>query len=175
MPAAFLPASTLEGLEGVRSDRRAEWSRRAFLALLVLVLVAGVSGRLGVRTERREASEGSWTVGLTYAAVARAGLDVPFEVTVHREGGFDGPVTLALTGDYLDIFETQGFTPEPSATTRGVDRVYLEFDPPSGSTLVVAYDAYIQPSSQVGADGTVGVYDGGRVQAAVSFRTLLLP
>jgi hypothetical protein len=40
---------------------------------------------------------------------------------------------------------------------------------------VVAYDAYIQPASQVGRDGTLSVVDDGHRVATVDFDTTLLP
>ena len=56
-------------------------------------------------------------------------------------------MTLALSGGYLDLFEEQGFQPEPRASRRDADTLYLTFDAPAtGDTFVVAYDAYVQPS-----------------------------
>ena len=181
MDRSLLPDSTLAGLSGAGAGAVGTWGRRVFLAGLVAVVAAGLLGLLGVRTATTSSAtgtgqaEGDWSVTFTHASVARAGLDVPWQVTVRRVGGFDEPVTLAVTGDYLDIYETQGLTPEPSAATRNGQLLYLEFDPPPGDTLVVDYDAYIQPASQVGAGGTVGVYDGTRVLAPVAFDTRLLP
>ena len=108
--------------------------------------------------------------------MARGGLDVPWEVTVTRQGGFDGPITLALDGGYLDIYETQAFHPEPSAGMRDGGTLFLEFDPPpSGEVFVVSYDAYIQPGSQVGSTATLAVVDQGVQVAPVVFSTRLLP
>ena len=111
---ASLPETTLEGLETRRQDVAGMWGRRAFVGCLLVVLAAGVAGLLGVRTTTADASDSGWSVQLEYASVARSGLDVPFTATVRHEGGFGDVVTLALTGDYLDIYETQGFHPEPS-------------------------------------------------------------
>ena len=60
-----------------------------------------------------EGAADGWTLSLEHAAVARAGLDVPFTATVTHDGGFEKTITLAVTGDYFDIYETQGFNPEP--------------------------------------------------------------
>lgn len=136
---------------------------------------------------------------MTYAAVARAGLDVPWKVTVRREGGFTGPVTLAVTADYFDIYEEQGLDPAPAAETADADRLYWTFDPPTAGTrpdgsvgpcgpavgsgllpascheLAVDFDAYIQPSSQLGASGEVAVLVDGAPAVTVPFRTWLVP
>jgi hypothetical protein len=176
-PTVNLPGSTLEGLETPAHDRTLLWVRRGVLMLVLLVVLAGATSSLGVRSGHAHATRSGWTLDLTYARVARSGLDVPWRVTVEHAGGFTGPVKLAVTGGYFDIFETQGFHPEPSAETRDGQTLYLTFDPPpSGDTFVVAYDAYIQPASQVGRRGQVSVIDPDQQRlVTVTFQTLLLP
>ena len=49
------------------------------------------------------------------------------------------------------------------------------FDPPPGDTLSVDFDAYIQPSSQLGASGEVAVVEAGVPVVTVPFRTWLVP
>ncbi|SFB72818.1 hypothetical protein SAMN04487968_101178 [Nocardioides terrae] len=170
-----IPASTLDGLESTSEARAAVWLRRAFLVLLLCFVAAGLAGLLGVRSTTSEASESGWTLSLRHAAVARPGLDVPWEVTVTHAGGFDDDVTIAVTGAYFDIFETQGFNPEPSDETRDADTRYLTFKKPEGDTLIISYDAYIQPASQIGRSGTVSVVDDGQRVASVDFHTFLMP
>jgi hypothetical protein len=94
---------------------------------------------------------------------------------VHAEDGFDKELTLAVTGDYFDLFETQGFHPEPTESTRDGSTLYLTFTAPESDTFVVAYDAYIQPSAQRGASATVAVVDGTTPLVQVRYRTRLLP
>jgi hypothetical protein len=171
-----VPDTTLEGLESQRQDVVGARWRRVFLVLVALIVAAGVAGLLGVRDATATAAEDGWSVRVQYAAIARSGLDVPFTTTVRHEGGLGKEVTLALTGDYLDIFETQGFHPEPSSTSRDAHTLYLTFDaPPDGDTLTVAYDAYIQPAAQVGRAATLGVLVDGHRVAVVDIHTRLLP
>jgi hypothetical protein len=171
-----LPESSIQDLQTPEQDRVSVWTRRAVLSVLLIFVLAGAASLLGVRATDQSASESGWTLELRHAAVARAGLDVPWQVTVTHRGGFDGPVQLAVTGSYFDIFETQGFHPEPSDESRDGDTLFLSFKPPdSGDTMVVAYDAYIQPASQVGRSGSVSVVDHGQRLAVVDFRTRLLP
>lgn len=170
-----IPTSTLAGLETSEEGRVAVWFRRGFLSLLLVFVLAGLFGLLGVRATTSHASEGGWTLTLRHASIARPGLDVPWEVTVTRPGGFDDDVTIAVTGDYFDIFESQGFNPEPSDETRDGTWRYLTFTKPPGDTLEISYDAYIQPASQVGRSGTVSVVDDGRQVASLNFRTFLMP
>jgi hypothetical protein len=171
-----VPDTTLEGLESRRQDVQGAWWRRLFLALLLLVVVAGLAGVLGVRDATASADEDGWSLRVQYAAMARPGLDVPFIVTVRHEGGFQDQVTLALTGDYLDIYETQGFHPEPSGEMRDRKTLYLTFDaPPAGDTFTVSYDAYIQPAAQAGRAATVAVWVDKHEVAPVDIRTRLMP
>ncbi|MEO6510446.1 MAG: hypothetical protein ABIO16_05610 [Nocardioides sp.] len=168
--------STLTGIEQ-RESPAAVWGRRGALAALAVFVVLGLLGVLGVHATTATADGDGFRVSLRYASIARSGLDVPWTLTVTADQGLDKEVTLAVTGDYFDIYETQGFHPDASASYRDADTLYLTFDtPPDGNTMVVTYDAYIQPASQQGRSGTVGVLaEGGRVVAAVDFRTRLLP
>jgi hypothetical protein len=165
--------------EGVPLDEGqrvgALWARRAMLVVLAAAVLAALLGLLGVHTSTATASGGGYTMSLRYPAVARAGLDIEWQVTVRHPGGFGKEVTLGVTGDYFDIFETQGFHPEPSAETRDGRTLYLTFDAPPGDTLVVYYDAYIQPASQQGKSARVAVLDHGRPAAWIDYRTRLLP
>jgi hypothetical protein len=172
-----LPATTIDELERRDQDVRGLWARRVFLALLALTVAAGLLGLLGVRTATSFAEgDGGWSLELEYPSVARAGLDVPVTATVTRDGGFGKQVTLAMTGTYLDIYETQGFHPEPDSTSRDGELLYLTFEaPPAGETFVFAYDAYIQPSAQSGAGGELSIIDEGRPVVTVDFETRLWP
>jgi hypothetical protein len=170
-----VPSSTLTGVDGLE-PARAVWGRRVVLAALAVFVLVGLTGYLGVHTTTTHAEQDGYDVSLRYASVARSGLDVPFEVTVTSASGFADTITLALTGDYLDIFETQGFHPDASSSVRNGQTLFLTFDSPGGDTFKLSYDAYIQPSSQQGRDGTLGVVtNDGNTVATVSFRTRLLP
>ena len=170
-----MPTSTLDDVDFGPPRPAAAWARRAFLTFLLVVVLLGVTGLLGVHSTTASASQDGWTVDVEYPAIARAGLDVPWTVKVTHPGGFGDQVTLAVKGSYFEIFETQGWQPSPSDETRDGDTWYLTFNAPEGDTFVVAYDAYIQPSSQRGREGWVAVMDSGRRLATVPFRTVLLP
>jgi hypothetical protein len=167
--------STLADVRPVARGPRPVLAKRLLVGLLSVIVLAGAAGLFGVRSRETSASAAGWTVSVTYAIVARAGLDVPWQVVVHRDGGFTGPVTLTVTADYFDIFESQGLDPEPTTETADGDKLYWTFDPPAGDELAVDFDAYIQPSSQIGASGEVAVLDGGSPVVTVPFRTWLVP
>jgi hypothetical protein len=167
--------STIGDVESWSQGRGGVWTRRVFITLLAVFVAAGLAGFLGVRTSTDSTTEDGWTLTLQHAAIARAGLDVPWQVTIDHPDGFGKELTIAVTGDYFDIFETQGFNPEPSEETRDGDTRYLTFTAPPGDTFTVAYDAYIQPSAQSGRSGTVAVMVDGRRVSELDFRTRVLP
>lgn len=168
--------STLERVHPPQVRSGGLRGRRVGSAVLLVFVLAGASGALGVRSTTSRTTEGDVTVAVTYAATARSGLDVPWQVTVQRDGGFDAELTLAVTGDYFEIFESQGLDPEPTEETRDGEWLYLTFAAPDGDTFVVDFDAYIQPASQIGRDGVVAVVelDGTHV-AATGFATRIFP
>jgi len=167
--------STLDDVCETSTPRAASWGRRGFLALLLVFVMLGASGYLGVHSRSATASSNGYTLDVHYAQFARAGLDVPLVVTVTHAGGFGKQLVLAVTSDYFDIFETQGFYPDPSATTRDGDTLFLTFDAPTGDVFRFSYDAYIQPSSQRGKSATVTVVDAGVPVVSTHITTHLLP
>jgi hypothetical protein len=171
-----LQDSTLTGVRPVSAGRRPVRGRSALVGLLLVIVTAGAAGLLGVRTTTATASAGPYTVSVEHAWIARAGLDVPWTATVHRRGGFTGPVTVAVTAEYFDIYESQGLDPEPSTQTADAEFLYWTFDPPpAGEDLTVDFDAYIQPSSQWGASGELRVLEDGGTAVGVGFTTALVP
>jgi len=137
----------------------AAWWRRVTLAALALAVLTALTGLLGVHTSTAAATGNGWDLSLRYPLVARPGLDVTWQATVTHPGGLGKSVTLAVTGDYLNLFETQGFHPEPADETRDATTLYLTFTAPPGDTFVVDFDAYVQPASQAGSAATVAVVD----------------
>jgi hypothetical protein len=168
-------SDTLSGIASRERSTRATWARRVFITLLVLVVVAGALGLLGGHTSTATASGDGYRLTLRYPAVERAGIDTFWELTVVHPGGFSGDVTIAVTGDYFDLFETQGFYPTPSATTRDGTYVYMTFTKPPGDTFVMMFDAYIQPYSVFGKAATVAVMDKGVAVASIDYHTWLIP
>ena len=168
--------STLADVRGFPGRVRARSGRRAVLVVLAIVVGLAATSMLGVHTSTKTASAGGWTMRLDYPMIARAGLDTVWRVRVEHPGGFGKkPIELAVTADYFDIFETQGFHPEPSKSTRDGEWLYLSFDPPKADTFAVDFDAYIQPASQLGRSAEVRLLEGERTRLSVRYRTWLVP
>lgn len=156
--------------------RRARLGRRVFFVALTGFLALAALDVYGVRTATVSATAGSYELTVQYAAVSRGGLATPWSVELRRAGGFDqGTVTLAADSGYFDVFDENGFDPEPvEARTEG-DRILWTFRAPVGDTLTVDFDARIEPAVQLTrAKGSVSLVDGDQ-PLAVTFSTFVMP
>lgn len=167
--------STLDGVRPAEAGPRSLLWRRVGFLLLVLFVAAGLFGFLGDRHGVVEGSSGGHELRLEFARSARPGLDVPFEITVSRDRGLDAEVTLALTGEYLDMYETQGWYPEATDMTRDGEWVYLTFATEGQPEMVIDFDAYIQPNAVRPRSGQLAVVVDGEPAEPLSFRTVLFP
>jgi hypothetical protein len=174
-PAEDDQFDTLQGVPVQERGKRGTWARRSFIAALTLVILAAAVGLLGGHTSTATANGGGYRLTLEYPHIERAGIDTLWELKVVHPGGFAGGVTVAVTGSYFDLFETQGFYPTPSSTTRDANNVYMTFTKPRGNTFVVMFDAYIQPYSVFGKKATVSVMDNGVPAASIHYHTWLVP
>jgi len=182
-----MPSSTLDTAVDVAGEAQQRLYRRRRLgyrvtsvALTLLVGAALVDASdvtvYGVDTDHAVASAAGWQLDVRYGTRSRPALATPFEIEVRREGGFDGPVTIAVSADYLAMWDENGLDPQPTGETQDGDTLQWTFEPPDGDVLVVSYDARIEPGAQNGKDGRVAVLDpSGAELVAVEFRTDLLP
>jgi hypothetical protein len=154
------------------------WWRRLFLLLLLVVVVIGLIGLLGVRSRTvvARSADGSVELSVHYAQVARAGLAVPFTVTVRREGGFTGDVRVAASSSYLDLFDRNAIDPEPDSSTATESDQLWVFTRPPGDSLAISLDMQVQAGRHWGRAGTISVLDeGGRPIVSATFKTWLSP
>jgi hypothetical protein len=150
--------------------------RRIALVVMAVVVVVGASGWLGVHAGTASTSDHGYQLTVTYPHVARAGLDIPWNLRLVHAGGFQGDITVAISKDYYDIFEFQGMHPEPSDETADGHFVYLTFSPPKHSDVfTTALDVYVQPASQLGRRAVTEVLIDDVVVARVNYRTWLVP
>src|SRR5688572_16398793 len=155
--------------------RRARTARRTFMVLLAVFLAAGLSGQLGVQSRSTTAQGGDYTLKVTYAQVSRPGLATPWSFEIHRPGGFEGPITVSTKTSYLDMFDENGFDPEPSKATATPEAVIWEFEPPDGDTLAVTLDARIEPAAQWGRTGETSVLEDGKPVVTAKYKTWVMP
>lgn len=158
--------------------RRARDARRVGLVAVAVFVALGLAGVLGTRTAETTASAGGYDLTVTYPQVSRSGHAVRFEVQVRRDGGFPAgePVRLRVLGRYYDLFDENGFSPQPDSETADDRYVVDEFAPPDGDTLLVSVDTRVEPARNRGEDGEVSVLDAdGRPVVTVRFHTFVMP
>jgi hypothetical protein len=148
------------------------------MALLAVVVLAGLLGFLGVRsrTVTRTSQDGTVEMQVRYAAVARAGLAVPFTITVKRQGGFDGEVRVAVSSHYLELFDRNAIDPQPNAATATDEDVVWQFTAPPGDELQVSLDLQVQAGQHWSRSGTVALLDDtGQRIVSTDITTWLAP
>jgi hypothetical protein len=175
--------STIEDIDA-GSDREVRRRRRRYGAttlVLTVLMALGVVDALGwwdtygVDDATVRSSGGGYDLAVRYPTVSRPALASPFEIIVTRAGGFDEPITLAVDQAYIEMWDENGLVPAPAAETSRGELIEWEFDPPSGDTLTIWYDARIEPAAQSGRDGSVAVLEDGAIVTAVTFSTRVLP
>ena len=155
--------------------RRARIFRRLFMTVLAGILALGLAGRLGVNTATTTANGGGYQLMVTYGRVSRPGLATPWSLEIRHPGGFEGPVTVSTNSKYLDLFDENGFDPQPSKSTATPDTVTWEFDAPDGDTLGVSLDGRVEPGVQWGGTGETSVLVDGKPVVTVKYKTWVLP
>jgi hypothetical protein len=173
--------STIDGLRPATGRRgRSLLHAATTVGLAAIVAVAVIDGIgwwdvVGVDTTTVRATGGGYELEVRHGTVTRPALATPFEISVARPGGFDGPVTVVVDRRYLAMWDENGLVPAPAAETTRGDWVEWEFDPPAGESLDIAFDARIEPGAQSGRDGAVGVVVDDQIVTSVSFHTAVRP
>jgi hypothetical protein len=167
---------TLEEERDERGVRRARNARRVGLTVILLLVVGGLAGLMGIRSATATASGGGSILAVTHAQVTRAGIATPLHIEVRRAGGFDGPISLAISASLLERFDFQNFYPNPSKETADGQWLRYEFDPPPGTTFRLSLDARTAPDQ----NGSIGRYevrllDRQAVITRVTFRMVVVP
>lgn len=151
------------------------WLRRAGTLLLAAIVIAGALSIFGVSESTVSASGGGYALTVEYADVSRPGLETPWKVRVEKPGGFDGPVTLRTTSEYLELFDLNGFSPEPDATRRDDQYSIMEFARPAGEVFQFSLDARLSPATQSSQSAVTALIDDGQVVAEVAYKTRVMP
>jgi hypothetical protein len=168
--------STLADFPDLRRRRGARLVRRCFLVLLFAFIGLGLAGRMGVRSSTVTTSADGYRITVTYAAATRPGLDTPWSIEIRHRTGFSGPVTIAISASYLDMFDKNGgLDPDPTDSRSDGRFVYWTFDPPRGDTLKASLDAIMAMGQQWGGTGHARLMDGDRVVVDTSFHTWVMP
>jgi hypothetical protein len=145
------------------------------VGLLTAFAVAGVSGFLGPKTSVVTTRGSGYTLAVTYPQVTRPGLPVRWEYTISHPGGFDGPVSLQTTFDYLHLFDLTNIEPEPIGASSTGGLILYRFSPPPGDVLRISMDAAAESGFHEPSETHTRVLVGGRAVLSVSFSTRVVP
>lgn len=152
--------------------------------LVSIIVIAGAVddaadvGIFGVTTGTRSAvtADGEMTVTVRYPTATRPAMASPFDIEIEKAGGFNERIQVAVSWDWLEMWDENAFYPGPSSSWGEDDHLVMEFDPPEGDVLRIIYDARIQPAQQWGRDGYVAIVDSaGALTGTVRFHTRVLP
>jgi hypothetical protein len=144
------------------------------LGALLAFAVAGAAF-LGPKTATATARGSGYTVVVTYPSVTRPGLPIRWEYVITHPGGFDGPVSLATTFDYLHLFDLTNIEPEAVGSTSTAGEVVYTFARPAGDELRVSMDATAESGFHEVPETTTQVAVGGSTVVTVRFSTKVVP
>lgn len=155
--------------------RRQRLERRIMLGILVVFLALGAFEVFGAWTRTVTSTGNGVTLSVAYPAVTRPGLPIRWEFTVTRPGGFDGPITLRTTFDYLHLLDISNLEPDARSATASNDDLAYTFAPPDGDTLRVSMDGNTEPGFHELPPVTTIVSIDGADAASVTYRTVVVP
>lgn len=143
--------------------------------MLVVFLAAGAFEVFGSKTDRTSATAAGYTLTVTYPSVTRPGLPIRWEFEVTHPGGFDQPIRLATTFDYLHLFDTSNLEPEPVSSTGSDTEVIYVFDPPPGDVFRVSMDGNAEPGFHELPAATTTLLVGEQPVVSVTYATKVVP
>ena len=157
---------------------RIHFLRDAALTLMTALTIVGATSLLGVHDGTSSASAAGYDTQLAYPRITRGGLSADLQLRIARHGGFGGaPVTVALTKDYLDLYDIQQVFPAPVRATSDAASIYWTFEPPPGEVLDVTIPCETAESlNEVGVhDAELRVLAGGTVVTGTTLSTVVVP
>ncbi len=180
-PTDTLGATHPDRDEGARRYRNHRWTYAVFRVFLVVLVGSAVLDTAsevdvwGPATDTVRASGGGYELAVRYPTVSRPALATPFDIVVRREGGFSGPLDIAIDPNWFEMWDFQSLNPHPSEETADPTRLIWTFEPPDGEVLRIFFDGRIQPAEQSGRSGYVAVLDDGVAVAQVTFTSAVRP
>src|SRR5829696_2061255 len=120
-----------QGVKHPDAAVRDMWLRRILITIVSVIVVIGLTGRLGVRsnTLTQRASSGDTNVELTYPEVARPGLAVPWRLSVTGlDLSLPHLVEFELSSEYADSFDFNNLPPDPESVSRTPSTITYEFE-----------------------------------------------
>ena len=168
---------------GARPRRQRQILYGTLTTVVSLVVLAAVVEAVvglpvyGTDTDTVRHANGPTALTVHFPRVTRSRLNADLELVVSRAGGFDTPLVVSMSADYLARFDASGPSPTPTSETATDSELLMTFDPPPGETLEVRWDLSAEPVTYfVSAAAAVSVLDdAGRSTVTVPFTTEIRP
>jgi hypothetical protein len=166
---------TDQGLPDAPRLRLARNFRRGGIAGLLILLALGLAGAFDPKEDEVSAKGRDLDLQVSFPERLRGGLESSLELELSRPGGFASPVEVAVTRDWLGLFDLGSIDPQPASETGDPERVIWSFEPPPGDALEVTVNLTLRPAVRSGEQATVAVLDEGRELATTRFETSVVP
>lgn len=168
---------TLPEPRDLRRVHRDQRVRLAGMLVLALLLLAGLTGWLGVRSGSVTATSGQTRLTVDYPAVSRAALASPFRIEVRRPGGFPRGLVVSVPRALFDHLDFNNLYPNPSDETVAARDVRWTFPPPVGDAFHLDFDVRMAPN-QTGSVNRFPVRvlaPDGQVLVSATFTMVVMP
>ena len=141
--------STLDTIASPEKAMRDRNYRRVGIVLLALIVLAGITGSLGVRTSSAVATNASASLRVSYPSVTRAGLAVPIEITVDSEAPLPRTLRVAISPDLFKQLDFQNVYPQPESMRRVGERLEFTFRTAESFDFEFFFDVRTGPDRQL--------------------------
>ena len=156
--------------------KRARLGRRTGISLLVLFVGAGLLNFFGSHSAITSSGHDGVTLTVAYPNRTRPALPIRWSAEVTSDGGWSGPVHIAVNQSYFKDFDFNNFSPPPDSTENRGDLVIFTFARPSTDTLKVLFDGRTQPGRFGIADAQTKILDDdGSSLVEVDYTTEVFP
>jgi hypothetical protein len=152
--------------------------RRLFVLGSVAFVVLGLLRVFGPKERTVGAEGGGYRLEVTYSSVNRPGKAAPWKARVSKVDGSPLPaeVTVRSEADYFDLFDENGFDPQPESESSIDGKLVWTFSVPPGSTaLELNFDAFVEPDRHRGGRGSSSVVSDGQEVVTVNYETWVVP
>ena len=160
---------------GIAKSRRERQWRRGGTVALAVVLVFGLTGRLGVHTSTKRVMASEINTTLVYPDVTRPGLAVAWRLEVTGLGADVERLDVTLSADYLDSFDHNLVTPQPEKVSRTADVVTFQFNPAGAQSFEMSLDMRLEPGVQWRRKSETIVTLNGERLATFDYTTWVAP
>ena len=151
------------------------WYRRAFLALLVLLLLAALLNAFGQRPANSTASAPGARLQVYAPTHARSGLVYAARFRIDARSGLK-QATIVLAPGWAEQYTVNGLAPQPQTEGSSNGKLVFGFGHvPAGRHLTFWVSLQVNPTNVGHRDQSVWLYDGKQLLATVHRSITIFP